>query len=59
MIKKNTALAAFSAALLGAAALCPAASAADDLLQDSGAWLQVVGEGNLKPLDPGLENVRL
>ena len=53
---KSTCLA---TALLGYAAIHSSASVADDLLQDSGAWLQAVGEGNLKSLDPSLEKVRL
>lgn len=32
---------------------------ADDLLQDAGSWLQVVGEGSLKFVDPSLEQGRL
>lgn len=35
------------------------AQAADDLFQDSGAWLQAVGEGSLKFVDPDLENARI
>ena len=45
--------------LLNAAVLYSSVTAADDLLQDSGAWMQAVGEGNLKSLDPNLEKVRL
>lgn len=33
--------------------------AADDLLQDAGSWLQVVGESSLKFIDPSLEKGRL
>ncbi len=33
--------------------------AADDLLQDAGSWLQVVGEGSLKVIDPKLEKGRI
>ncbi|MDD5581166.1 MAG: DUF2490 domain-containing protein [Methylobacter sp.] len=32
---------------------------ADDLLQDAGSWLQVVGEGSLKVVDPRLEKGRI
>jgi len=32
---------------------------ADDLLQDAGSWLQVVGEGSLKFIDPSLEKGRI
>ena len=35
------------------------ALASDDLLQDAGSWLQVVGEGSLKILDPSLEKGRI
>ena len=34
-------------------------AAADDLLQDAGSWLQVVGEGSLKFVDPSLEKGRV
>jgi len=33
--------------------------AADDLFQDAGSWLRVAGEGSLKVVDPGLQNVRV
>jgi hypothetical protein len=60
MLKKSMRLAGFATALVaGCAALRPASSVADDVLQDSGAWLQAVGEGNLKSLHPRLEKVRL
>lgn len=45
--------------LCGWAASYPSPCLADDLLQDAGSWLQVVGEGSLKTLDPGLDNVRV
>jgi len=60
MVKKTMAM----AALLGAAAtICADASAATapaagDVV-DAGSWLQVVGEGSLKPLDASLSNVRV
>jgi hypothetical protein len=60
MFKKKMKAAGIATALVaGSAALHPISSVADDLLQDSGAWLQAVGEGNLKSLDPSLEKVRL
>jgi hypothetical protein len=34
-------------------------SMADDLLQDGGSWLQIVGEGSLKAVDPKLEKGRI
>ena len=36
-----------------------AAVVQDDLLQDAGAWAQVVGEGGLKVVDPSLEKARI
>ena len=36
-----------------------AAVVQDDLLQDAGAWAQVVGEGSLKVVDPNLEKARI
>ena len=36
-----------------------AAVVQDDLLQDAGAWAQVVGEGSLKAVDPSLEKARI
>ncbi len=43
-----------------ALALATATTAqADDLLQDAGSWLQIVGEGSLKFVDPNLEKGRL
>lgn len=38
--------------------LAPTASA-DELLQDAGSWLQVLGEGSLKFIDPSLEKDRI
>src|SRR5512137_676858 len=36
-----------------------AAAAQDDLLQDAGSWMQIVGEGSLKVVDPSLEKARI
>jgi len=36
-----------------------AAAAQDNLLQDAGSWMQVVGEGSLKVVDPSLEKARI
>lgn len=47
-----------TAVIVGLAAMLPLAKA-DELFQDSGSWLQVVGEGSLKVLDPGLEKGRI
>lgn len=40
------------------AALAGPASA-DDIAEDAGSWLQIVGEGSLKFIDPSLEKARL
>jgi hypothetical protein len=45
-------------ALLNLSLVAPA-NAADDVLQDAGSWLQVVGEGSLKFVDPSLEKSRI
>jgi len=47
-----------SAATLGLTCLLPVAKA-DELFQDAGSWLQVVGEGSLKVVDPSLEKARI
>lgn len=44
---------------LALALVASATAQADDLLQDAGSWLQVVGEGSLKFVDPSLEKGRL
>jgi hypothetical protein len=43
----------------GAVSLVSTAAQADDLLQDAGSWLQIVGEGSLKVVDPSLEKGRI
>lgn len=55
MIKKIK-LGAISAIIWG---VTSTVSMADDLLQDAGSWLQVVGEGSLKVVDPRLEKERI
>lgn len=45
--------------LLAPLLLAPPATADDDLLQDGGSWLQVLGEGSLKVIDPSLEKGRI
>ena len=52
----NTGLAAI---LLGTASFASTVAMADDLLQDAGSWLQIVGEGSLKVVDPSLEKGRI
>ena len=64
MMKKKIKIAGMTAALLSSAgmeatAVAASAVAQDDLLQDAGSWLQVVGEGSLKVVDPRLENGRI
>ena len=54
MLKNKIRLHAYSLALLTSTSTVPAV-AADDLFQDAGSWLQVVGEGSLKFVDPRLE----
>jgi len=39
--------------------LCLPAGHAGELAEDSGAWMQVVGEGSLKVIDPSLEKARV
>lgn len=48
-----------SAALLGSAGMASSIAMADDLFQDAGSWLQIVGEGSLKAVDPSLEKGRV
>lgn len=45
--------------LAAALALQTPAASADELLQDAGSWLQVLGEGSLKCIDPSLEKGRI
>ena len=64
MANKTMTHVALATTLLGSAAIsfdasaAAATPAATDVV-DAGSWLQVVGEGNLKPLDPSLEKVRI
>lgn len=55
MIKFTYKLARFSAYIFtGTVLISSGAIAADDIFQDSGSWLQVVGEGSLKIVDPSV-----
>ncbi len=56
MIKKKMKLWGITAVCLG---FISGVSMADDLLQDAGSWLQIVGEGSLKVIDPKLEKGRI
>jgi len=63
MLKKKK-IAGMIAAMLTAAclaknALALASVAQQDLLQDAGSWMQIVGEGSLKVVDPSLEKGRI
>jgi hypothetical protein len=57
-MSKNTPSACFLA-LAWAGAGFSGAARGDDLLQDAGSWLQIMGEGSLKAIDPSLEKGRL
>lgn len=54
-VKKSLSSVCFFSVALAATSL----ASADDLLQDAGSWLQVVGEGSLQAVDPGLANTRI
>jgi hypothetical protein len=61
-MKKKMKTAGRTAAILGSVGMASTAVAAvaqDDLLQDAGSWLQVVGEGSLKGVNPSLEKGRI
>jgi hypothetical protein len=58
MINKNLRLLGLTTAMLSAIGMAPNAMA-DELFQDVGSWLQVVGEGSLKALHPSLEKGRI
>ncbi len=44
---------------ISAIILSPTANALDDVMQDSGSWLQAVAEGSLKVVDPSLAKTRI
>jgi len=56
---KKIKIAGMTATMMSSAGINPTTVLADDLLQDAGSWLQVVGEGSLKVVDPGLEKGRI
>lgn len=58
MIKKTVKLLKISIAAISVS-LSATVYAEDDLIQDAGSWLQVVGEGSLKVIDPKLEKGRI
>ncbi len=58
MVKKKMRLFGWVCVLLGAAVMLSDARADDDLFQDAGGWLQVLGEGSLKGVAPSLEKSR-
>ena len=64
MLKKKIKSVGMMAAILASTAMVTTAEAAtpatqDDLLQDAGSWMQIVGEGSLKVVDPSLEKGRI
>jgi hypothetical protein len=64
MLKKKIKRVVMTAAILCSAGMLTTAMAAtsvaqDDLLQDAGSWMQIVGEGSLKVVDPSLEKGRV
>ena len=58
-MKKTFNIMTIVAAILILAGMSPTVVLADDLLQDAGSWLQVVGEGSLNVVDPSLEKGRI
>jgi len=59
MNKHNRKLMAAAIANICALTLSPTAHALDDVMQDSGSWLQAVAEGSLKVVDPKLAKTRI
>jgi hypothetical protein len=58
-MKKKMKIAGMTATMMSSAGMTPADTLADDLLQDAGSWLQVVGEGSLNVVNPSLEKGRI
>ncbi len=58
-MKKKMKITGITAAILTFVNMTPTTVLADDLLQDAGSWLQIVGEGSLKVVDPSLEKGRI
>lgn len=56
---KNHSLSLRSLALAWAGAVFAPAACADMTVDDAGSWLQIVGEGSLNVIDPGLQKGRL
>ncbi len=59
MLKKEIKIIAGALVWLSSVLVMPDAIAADDLLQDAGSWLQIIGEGSLKVINPNLEKGRI
>jgi hypothetical protein len=57
-MNKNKIIQSLAAILLGSTMNLSQAATHDNLLEDSGGWTQVVGEGSLKALDPSVEKAR-
>jgi len=58
MIKKKLQILRVTA-ILGLMTTASTAAIADDVFEDAGSWLQVVGEGSLKAVDPRLKKARI
>jgi hypothetical protein len=58
-MQKKMKITGMTAAILTSVSMTPTTAVADDLLQDAGSWLQVVGEGSLNVVDPNLEKGRI
>lgn len=59
MIKKKFKVLGMAVATLCSVSIITPALAVDDLLQDAGSWLQIVGEGSLGVIDPKLQKGRV
>lgn len=59
MMMKKIKIMEMAAAILCSVSMVPTAVVADDLLQDAGSWMQIVGESSLKFVDPSLEKGRI
>jgi hypothetical protein len=59
MFKKQIKTLGITIAAVSALGAAAPALAVDDLLQDAGSWLQIVGEGSVGVIDPRLQKVRV
>lgn len=58
-MKKKMKIAGMTATMMSSSGMTPADVLADELLQDAGSWLQIVGEGSLNVVDPSLDKGRI